>query len=117
MRIFLVFCIILLCRVLAVAQSPELIVINANVITIDKQLPRAEGFAVLHGRFIAIGKSAEIRNLAGPGTRIIDLMGATVTPGFIDAHLHPRTIYDADSIYALLRSGTVSVTGIHRITA
>src|SRR5215475_6150636 len=117
MRIFLAFCIILLCRVLAAPQSPELIVINANVITIDKQLPRAEGFAVLHGRFIAVGKSAEIRNLAGPGTRVVDLMGATVTPGFIDAHLHPRPIYDADSIYEPVPLGPDSVQDIDRMIA
>src|SRR5262245_37749916 len=117
MRIFLAFCIILFCRVLAVAQSPELIVINANVVTIDKQRPRAEGFAVLHGRFIAVGKSAEIRNLAGQGTRVVDLMGATVTPGFIDAHLHPRPIYDADSIYESVPLGPDSVQNIEQMIA
>src|SRR5215468_1102218 len=117
MRIFLAFCVIFFCGALAMAQSPELIVINANVITIDKQQPRAEAFAVLHGRFIAIGKSAEIRNLAGPGTRVVDLKGATVTPGFIDAHLHPRPIYDADSIYESVPLGPDSAQNIERMIA
>src|SRR5262245_40190452 len=115
MRIFLAFCIMLFCGALAMAQAPELIVINANVITIDKQQTRAEACAVLHGRFIAIGNSAGIRNLAGPGTRVVDLKGATVTPGFIDAHLHPRPIYDADSIYEPVPLGPDSAQNIEQM--
>src|SRR5262249_35642993 len=115
MRIFLAFCVIFFCRALATAQSPELIVINANVITIDKQQPRAEAFAVLHGRFIAIGKSAEIRHLAGPETRVVDLKGGVVTPGFIDAHLHPRPMYNADSIYEPVPLGPDSAQNIEQV--
>src|SRR5262249_34361262 len=40
------------------------------------------------GRIAAVGKTADVRRLAGPSTRIIDLKGRTVIPGLIDSHLH-----------------------------
>jgi predicted amidohydrolase YtcJ len=50
--------------------------------------PRAEAFAVKNGRFVAVGASADVRNLASARTPVIDAGGQTVTPGFIDAHCH-----------------------------
>ena len=44
--------------------------------------------AVAGGKFAAIGKSADIRKLAGPATRVVDLRGRTVIPGLEDSHLH-----------------------------
>lgn len=67
----------------------DLVVLNARVYTVDDTLPRAEAFAVRNGRFIAVGSSDDVRNLAGSGTEIIDASGMTVVPGFIDAHSHP----------------------------
>lgn len=68
--------------------GPELVVVNATVHTVDPALPRAEAFAVHEGRFAAVGTNAEIRALAGPGTRTFDASGMTVVPGFIDCHNH-----------------------------
>src|SRR5688500_5428951 len=68
--------------------AADLIVINARVLTIDPAMPRAEGFAIKNGRFIAVGSTADIRNLANAQTRQIDAAGATITPGFIDCHAH-----------------------------
>ena len=48
-------------------------------------------FAVKDGRFIAVGTSRDIRNLVADGTDVIDAGGMTVTPGFIDAHMHPAS--------------------------
>ena len=53
-----------------------------------RTLPRAEAFAVQHGRFTAVGTNADVRALAGASTRIVDAAGMTVTPGFIDTHSH-----------------------------
>ena len=64
------------------------ILINGNVITMDPNKPRAEAVAVLHGKIVAVGTSDEIRETAGRGTRVIDVEGKTVVPGFIDAHNH-----------------------------
>lgn len=73
------------------AAAPDLILVNGNILTIDDALPRAEAFAVKHGRFVAVGTNEEIRALRGPGTQLLDAEGLTVVPGFIDAHSHPAS--------------------------
>jgi predicted amidohydrolase YtcJ len=70
-------------------RGPDLAVVNAVVHTVDDQKPKAEAFAVRHGRFLAVGSSADIRKLVTRHTRVIDAAGMTVVPGFIDAHTHP----------------------------
>jgi predicted amidohydrolase YtcJ len=87
----------LLLTALAAPEPADLIVLNANVLTVDAKLPAAEALAVRAGRFVAVGSNADVKLLAGPQTRILDLGGKTVLPGFIDAHAHPRPIYDEDS--------------------
>jgi predicted amidohydrolase YtcJ len=68
--------------------SPELVVFNARVITVDSGNPRAEAFAIKNGRFLAVGSNADVRNLIRPGTPTWDAQGATIVPGFIDTHNH-----------------------------
>lgn len=67
----------------------DLILVNGNVLTQDDANPTAEAFAIKGDRFVAVGSDDDVRNLAGPDTRIIDAEGMTVVPGFIDAHSHP----------------------------
>lgn len=67
---------------------PGLIVYNAKVYTADQATPTAQAFAVKNGRFVAVGDNDEIRDYAGPATRLVDAGGAAVVPGFHDAHLH-----------------------------
>src|SRR5262245_10722438 len=68
--------------------SPDLIVVNAKVYTMEPRAPRAEAFAVGGGRFTACGSTADVRNLAGKNAQIFDAKGMTVVPGFIDCHNH-----------------------------
>lgn len=70
-------------------SAPDYVVLNARVLTIDNNMPRAEAFAVKGDRFVAVGTTSDIRNLASSRTEIIDAEGMTITPGFIDAHSHP----------------------------
>lgn len=70
------------------ADDPDLIVINAEVYTVDSAMPKAEAFAIKGGRFTQIGTSDSIKALAGKTTRTIDAKGMTVVPGFIDCHNH-----------------------------
>src|SRR5271163_3465579 len=70
------------------AETPDLIVTNATVYTVDNASPTAEAFAVRDGKFVAVGKSDEIKGLAGKGTEIFDAKGMTIVPGFIDCHNH-----------------------------
>jgi predicted amidohydrolase YtcJ len=72
--------------------EPDLVVVNANVLTIDPARPRAEAIAVKDGRFLAVGTSAGIRALASSRTRVIDAARQTVVPGFIDTHCHPSGV-------------------------
>jgi hypothetical protein len=69
--------------------APDLLVLNANVLTQDDANPAAEAFAIKDGRFVAVGSTDDVRNLASPSTQVIDAAGMTVVPGFIDAHSHP----------------------------
>jgi hypothetical protein len=81
------------------AFGEQTIVINANVITVDKDHPAAQAFAIDNGRFSAVGTNAEILKLKTPSTAVIDLGGMTVTPGFDDAHVHPQAIFEDGSLY------------------
>jgi predicted amidohydrolase YtcJ len=81
------------------AWCADAIYVNGSVITVDPSKPYAEAFAVTNGRFSAVGSNAEIRKLATPATKIVDLKGMTVTPGFNDVHLHPTGVYDESSPY------------------
>src|SRR3974377_1463088 len=82
------------------ASAADAIYVNGVVITVDPAKPYAEAFAVTNGRFSAVGSNAEIRRLAGPGLKVVDLKGMTVTPGFNDVHLHPVGVYEDDSPYS-----------------
>jgi predicted amidohydrolase YtcJ len=70
------------------AQAADTLFINGKVVTVDQQFSTQEAIAVRDGRILAVGKTADIRKLAGPSSRIIDLQGRTVIPGLIDSHLH-----------------------------
>ena len=83
--------------------EPELIVFNARVHTVDEAQPRAEAFAVTNGRFVAVGSSADVRNLASTRTRLIDAQRATVTPGFIDTHCHVSGVNELYAVNANVR--------------
>ena len=74
--------------VVARALDPDLVVVNAKVYTMDGVTPRAEALAISGVRFVAMGRSAAIRALAGKRTQVIDAKGMTILPGFIDTHNH-----------------------------
>ena len=69
--------------------EPELILHNANIITVDAANPRAQAVAIAGGRFLAVGSNDEIRKFAASRTSQMNLEGKSVVPGFIDAHTHP----------------------------
>jgi predicted amidohydrolase YtcJ len=70
-------------------EKPDLILHNANVLTVNAREPHAQAVAISRGRFLAVGSNPDILNLAAPAARKLDLGGKTVLPGFIDAHSHP----------------------------
>ena len=70
-------------------EKPELVLHNGNVVTVNPREPRAQALAISRGRILAVGSDADVLHLAAVGSKKIDLGGATVLPGFIDAHSHP----------------------------
>jgi len=85
----------LLCAALGSGRSavvePGMILHNANIHTIDPAQPSAQAVAVAGGRFLAVGSNEQVLAMATARTRKVDLSGATVVPGFIDAHSHPAS--------------------------
>ncbi len=72
----------------APAAHAETLFAHGNIYTLDPHRPRAEALAVSQGRILAVGSRAEIERYRDPATEVIDLEGATVLPGLIDAHAH-----------------------------
>jgi len=70
------------------SQNADTILVNGKILTVDKQFSTREAIAIRDGKIMAVGSSSEIRKQAGPKTRVIDLQGRTVIPGFIDSHIH-----------------------------
>ena len=66
----------------------DLILTNANVITLDPAKPSAQAVAVRADRIARVGSAADMDALRGPDTQVLDLGGATVIPGLTDAHAH-----------------------------
>jgi predicted amidohydrolase YtcJ len=83
--------------------EPDMVVVNARLYTMDPALPRGEAFAVRNGRFVAVGSTADVRNLATARTRVIDAQQSTITPGFIDTHCHVSGVNELYSVNANVR--------------
>ena len=74
--------------VAALAQPADTLLVNGKILTVDRAFSTREALAIRDGRIVALGGNPEIRRLAGPQTRVIDLEGRTAIPGLIDSHLH-----------------------------
>ncbi len=70
------------------AAPADLVFSGGTVLTMDPLRPRAEAVAVRAGRIVFVGDQRDARALIGPGTRVVDLAGGTLTPGLVDAHCH-----------------------------
>ena len=69
-------------------MQADLALFNGNIHTMDPGRPQVSAVAVAGDRFVATGSDSEVRSLLAQGGREVDLRGATVVPGFIDAHIH-----------------------------
>lgn len=68
-------------------EQVDLVVVNANIYTVDDVFSKAKAFAVQNGRFVAVGSTDDITNKF-TSDQIFDANGLTITPGLIDAHCH-----------------------------
>ena len=62
----------------------DIVVKNANVLTVDDLGTVAESFAVKNGKFVSVGTNTDTEMLSGPNTRILDLKGQRITLLFLD---------------------------------
>ena len=67
----------------------DLVLTGGRIFTADAAKTWAQALAVKGGRIVAVGGDRDVRGLVGPSTRVIELRGRTVTPGFGDSHVHP----------------------------
>jgi predicted amidohydrolase YtcJ len=90
------------------AQQADLVLTNGNIITLRTGGDRAQAVAIGGGKILAAGDNAAIKAYIGPTTKVVDLHGQTVVPGFNDVHQHPAPLYTWDKPYATLELDTVS---------
>ncbi len=77
------------------AQTADLVLRNATIVTVDDAKPHAEALAIRGDTIVAVGSDVEIRTYIGAQTRVLDLAGQLVIPGFIEGHGHFTSIGDA----------------------
>ena len=70
------------------APAPDLVLFNGKVITVDRSFSVHEAVAIIGDRIMAVGSDDQMKTVAGPATRMIDLKGRAVIPGLMDNHLH-----------------------------
>ncbi|UII24435.1 amidohydrolase [Fulvivirga maritima] len=87
--IIAVFCLsIWSCSIQENSQTADLIIQGGTIYTMNEDQPQAEAIAVKAGKIIAVGNGADVEALKGDSTKVIDLKGKTLTPGFIEGHGH-----------------------------
>jgi len=69
-------------------QTADTILLHGNIYTVDEAKPTAEAIAIKDGVILQVGTDAEIEELKGPQTEVIDLKGQFTMPGFIEGHGH-----------------------------
>ena len=100
-------------------RTAELAFIDGEVFTVDDDFTVTEAVAIADGKVLAVGSTADVRELIGPATRVVSLAGRAVLPGINDSHLHgcalgaslpPRQL---DVSFPAVRS----IAGIKRLVA
>jgi len=72
----------------ALEQEANAIYTGGDIITINDSQPSAEAIAIKDGKILAVGAKADVLKHKGTATKMVDLGGKTLLPGFIDAHGH-----------------------------
>src|SRR5471032_1342286 len=81
----------------AAAPAPaDLVIWGGPIYTAVDTAPKVEAVAVSHGRIAFAGAKAGAQLLVGPKTKVIDLKGAALFPGFTDSHAHLDGVGDRE---------------------
>ena len=84
----LILMLMLGCAAQAQPSQADLILHNGVIWTVDEKNPTVQGVAVKDGKFVVVGSNSAALKLRGPNTRVVDLKGGFVVPGFNDNHVH-----------------------------
>lgn len=96
MKLFIVLTLLILLSLsLSVIETPlyadtkaDTIFKNGNIYTVNDRQPHAEAIAVKNGKIIYVGSNRLVKRFQTSTTRVVDLQGNTVVPGFTDSHYH-----------------------------
>jgi len=101
------------CRDESPVKAADLVLINGNIVTVDKNNPRAEALAVKGDTIVAVGSNEKIRKyIDKKETKIIDLQGKLALPGFNDSHVH--FIYGGHALMSISLDRVTSFDEIQR---
>jgi hypothetical protein len=70
------------------AEPADAIYLNGTILTVNDRQPQADAIAVRDGKILAVGSKVDVLSHKGSKTRIVDLRGKTLVPGFVDGHSH-----------------------------
>ncbi|MFC4992172.1 amidohydrolase [Rubritalea tangerina] len=76
----------------ALSQEADSIYYNGSIITVNDAQPEVEAVAVRGGKIMAVGEKAEVMSKKGEETRMVNLGGKAMLPGFVDSHGHTYMI-------------------------
>jgi len=76
------------CQTHSKREIADVVLLNGFIWTVNPDMPRAEAVAIQGEKILKVGSTSEIKEMVGDKTKIIDLKGAFVLPGFIDCHTH-----------------------------
>jgi predicted amidohydrolase YtcJ len=96
-------------------NAADLVLMNAHVYAADAAGTRAEAVAVRGGRIVFVGTTREAGFRIGPATRVWDLGGRSVLPGFIDSHAHP--VGAAEALFGVVLTGLDSAAAYQKAVA
>lgn len=74
------------------AETADIIFKNGNIYTVNDRQSKAESIAIKGNKIIFVGENSEVSKYESKTTKVIDLKGNTVVPGFTDSHCHLREI-------------------------
>jgi len=87
-RLFYLLTLLLLFSCSNKDEQAEVVIINADMITMNEDQPKAEALAIKGQRIMKVGTNAEIQAMVNEGTKVIDAKNQFVMPGFIEGHGH-----------------------------
>src|SRR6185503_8488731 len=92
MKLFLLLASVLLLTLISAPRTTQsaadIVFRNGNVYTANDKSPRAQAIAVKGDRIVFVGSNEAAQKFVGTNTRVVDLKGNTVLPGFTDSHQH-----------------------------